>query len=144
MSMLNFLKLHPDAKLPTYGTAGAACFDLYSVEDFLIRAGTTVALNTGVAVEIPHGNALMIYSRSGHGFKHGVCLANCTGVIDSDYRGSILVALTCRQEGPGLRVRVGDRIAQGMIVSAPQWPMQFVESLSDTVRGAQGFGSTGN
>ena len=87
---------------------------------------------------------MLVYSRSGHGFKYGVRLANCVGVIDSDYRGEVGVKLTADQTSEGFFVRNGDRIAQAMIVPVDRVEFEEVEKLSDTDRGTGGFGSTGS
>lgn len=143
---LQFKKLHPDAIIPRYATKGAACFDLHALKDGLVPLdGThkTDTLRTGLAVEIPEGYAMLIYSRSGHGFKHDVRLANCVGVIDADYRGELMVKLTMDEDGYFV-VNKGDRIAQAMIVPAPQWQIIEADELSETERGTGGFGSTGS
>lgn len=154
---LHVKKLHPDAILPTYATDGSACFDLYAIgprnplDDGLpIRHGEPVTIRTGVAFEIPAGHVMLVFSRSGHGFKDGLRLANCVGVIDSDYRGEVQVRLTNDTldgghfSGPAApRIRSGDRIAQAMIVPIPKVELVEVEELSTTERGAGGFGSTG-
>ena len=139
--IVKFKKLSPFAKVPTYGTDYAACFDIYACEDRLIRANNQATIKTGIAVEIPEGYALLIYGRSGHAFKNRVSLGNCVGVIDSDYRGEICVCL--RNDGwQFFEVMRGDRIAQGMVV--PTWKVSFIEDeLSETERGDNGFGSTG-
>ncbi len=141
---LNFKKLDPNAKLPKYATDGAACFDFYAVSDrcVTLRCHDTNIFRTGLSVEIPEGYALIIYSRSGHGFKHDTRLANCVGVIDSDYRGEIQVKLTY-DSYEHVDILPGDRIAQGMLIPTPQVEICEVEELSDTVRGNGGFGSTG-
>ena len=140
--------LSPTAKVPTYGTGGAACFDLYAdmPEGGVVYVTETcpVLFKTNIAVEVPEGHVMLVYSRSGHGFKHGARLANCVGVIDSDYRGEVGVKLT--SDGSlheSLVVKHHDRIAQAMIVPVQQVEFEQVEDLSDTVRGAGGFGSTG-
>jgi dUTP pyrophosphatase len=153
---LRIKKLHFNAVVPTYATEGAACFDLVAATvDGASTIGCGVwdnrplVCDTGLAFEVPPGYAMMIYSRSGHGFKHDTRLANCVGVIDSDYRGSVQVKLTCdRQDDDGaplpLFVRPGDRIAQAMIVPVPDVTFELVaEQLSITERGAGGMGSTG-
>ncbi len=97
---------------------------------------------TGLAFEVPHGHVLKVFSRSGHGFKYGVRLANGTGIIDSDYRGELMVCL--KNDGPEpMVVHHGDRITQAMLVPIPQVELIEVQELSDTERGAGGFGSTG-
>ena len=142
---LQFKKLHPDAIIPRYATKGAACFDLHAIcveGSVKIQHGVTVAtFRTGLAVEIPEGYAMMIYSRSGHGFKHGVRLSNCVGVIDADYRGELMVKLI-QDENGSFTVNRWDRIAQAMIVPAPQVQLIEADELSDTERGTGGFGST--
>ena len=86
---------------------------------------------------------MLVYSRSGHGFKHDTRLANCVGVIDSDYRGELMVKLTYDGAEDGPFIEPGDRIAQAMIVPVSQVSFDVVDELSDTVRGSGGFGSTG-
>ncbi len=131
-------KLHPDAAIPTYGTDGAACFDLYADQDGY--AGSTVG--TGISFEVPAGYVMIVFSRSGHGFNHSTRLANCVGVIDSDYRGEVKVKLV-RDDGLDFIVKRGDRIAQAMIVPYPRVEFTVVDELNETQRGINGFGSTG-
>lgn len=138
-------KLTATATTPTYGTAGAAAFDIYA--DILglwmgISAGDTRVVNTGIAIEVPEGCVLRIYSRSGHGFKHGVSLANSVGVIDSDYRGEIAVALR-NDSRANFTINHGDRIAQGIIEPIHRVEFEVADELSATERGTGGFGSTG-
>lgn len=161
---LKIAKTHKDARLPSYETEGAACFDLYTVAvrgvsmaeekvlrkygkddrcEMLIEPGTSAQFHTGLRFEIPQGWAMLIYSRSGHGFSSGVRLANCVGVIDSDYRGEVMVKLTADPSGRGITVYNRDRIAQAMLVPVERAQFIEVDDLSDTVRGAGGFGSTG-
>lgn len=141
---IRFTKLTEDAITPTYATDGSAAFDLYAtaIPPMYVGDARPVVFQTGIAVEVPQDHVLLIFSRSGHGFKAGVRLANCVGVIDPDYRGSIDVKLTA-DSGGGLMVHAGDRIAQGLIVPAIRVELQEVDSLSDTYRGQGGFGSTG-
>ena len=134
-------KLHPDALLPEYQSAGAACFDLHTTHADDIAANGATVFHTGLAFEIPEGHVMLVFSRSGHGFKAGVRLANCVGVIDSDYRGEVMVKLT--SDGGELHVSAGDRIAQAMIVPVPRVRLEWTEQLGDTVRGHGGMGSTG-
>lgn len=134
---------HTSAKIPTYGSDGAACFDLYAIDNHEISpAGGAKAIPTGLAFEIPQGHVMMVYSRSGHGFKNGVRLANATGVIDSDYRGEVMVKLT-NDGNSWFDIKSGDRIAQAMIIPVEQVEFDAVDDLSDTERGTGGFGSTG-
>ncbi len=150
-------KLHHNAKTPTYATDGSACFDLYAhtvggmtTMGKNVENGYPLVCGTGLAFEIPPGHAMMIYSRSGHGFKDGVRLANCVGVIDCDFRGEVMVKLTAdfdaqadSRNTPPFFVRTGDRIAQARIVVSPQVGFEVVDELSSTERGAGGFGSSG-
>lgn len=137
-------KLNEKATVPTYGSVSAAGADLYACESepVTVAPGQTKLIHTGIAMEIPDGLVGLIYARSGLASKRGLAPANKVGVIDSDYRGEIMVALhnhgTTEQT-----VEHGERIAQ--IVFAPYLAAEFsvVESLSDTVRGEGGFGSTG-
>lgn len=149
---LHVKKLHPDAILPTYATDGAACFDLYAIgprnpldDAIQVRACEPQEIRTGLAFEVPTGHVMLIFSRSGHGFKNSTRLSNCVGVIDADYRGEVLVKLTRDGDhlAQPLRLRTGDRIAQAMIVPIPKVELVEVEELSTTKRGAGGLGSTG-
>lgn len=140
--------LSKTAKVPTYGSDGAGCFDLYAdMPDTAVAYVTEtcpMTFKTNIAVEVPEGHVMLVFSRSGHGFKHGTRLANCVGVIDSDYRGEVGVKLTADSvNAESLAVRHGDRIAQAMIVPVQQAVFEQVEDLSDTARGTGGFGSTG-
>ena len=135
-------KLHEDAKIPQYATDGSGCFDLTSVNDGVLVGGATRIYDTGLAFEIPEGHVMLIFSRSGHGFNLDVRLANCVGVIDSDYRGEVKVKLTCDNAQRELFVGKGCKVAQGMVI--PYEKVEFVESeLADSDRGTGGFGSTG-
>lgn len=143
---LAFKKLHPQATTPTYAHNGDACFDLYAVGDMEkpidIRPGVAVSIPTGIAFEVPTGHVMLIFSRSGHGFKNGVRLANCVGVIDAGYRGEVAVSL--HNDGRArFKVAHGDRIAQAMVIPRPAIDLTEVGDLSDTSRGEGGFGSTG-
>lgn len=141
---LKIKKLHPDAVVPQYQTAGAACFDLHAVHDGDLHfAGEeSHAFSTGLAFEVPPDHVMLVFSRSGHGFKHAVRLSNCVGVVDSDYRSDVMVKLIA-DDGGWLSVRKGDRIAQAMIVPIPRVEFEVVEELTTTERGTGGFGSTG-
>jgi dUTP pyrophosphatase len=144
--MLKFKRLHGDAILPTYASEGAACFDLYAITPYGIvdiPPGEATSVNTGLAVEVPPGWVLKVYSRSGHGFKHGIRLVNGVGIIDSDYRGELIVGLHNDRSDRVFEVRHGDRIAQAMLERAERVEIVEVDSLTETMRGAGGFGSTG-
>lgn len=142
---LNFKKLDPMAKMPTYGSEFSAGADLYAVTDgeVTIAPAETKFIRTGIAMEIPVGMVGLIYARSGLACKKGLAPANKVGVIDSDYRGEIMVALHNHGNEPQV-IATGERIAQ--MVIAPFYTAEYVEvdELSDTVRGVGGFGSTGS
>lgn len=154
--LINIKKLHPDAKTPVYATAGAACFDLHALDvdgSYIlgsnVHQGSPIVCRTGLAFEIPPGWVMLIFSRSGHGFNNDTRLANCVGVIDSDYRGEVRVKLTSDDFSEDDRklplfVKPGDRIAQAMLERAERVTFNVVEALSPTERGEGGFGSTGS
>lgn len=141
---MNIKKLNEKAIVPTYGSEFAAGADLYACEgaEISIASGQTRLVHTGIAMEIPEGLVGLIYARSGLASKRGLAPANKVGVIDSDYRGEIMVALHNHSDKEQT-VADGERIAQ--IVFAPYYAAEFnvVDELSDTVRGVGGFGSTG-
>lgn len=142
-------KLNPNAILPRYATDGAACFDLHccapdTVPLLMGQDAHSATFPTGLAFEIPQGHVMLVYSRSGHGFKHGLALANCVGVIDSDYRGELMVRLSTAPGNVPLAIGHGDRIAQAMILPLPAVELVEVDELTDTARGEGGFGSTGS
>ena len=136
--------LRPGAKLPSFGSEFAAGADLYALADgdVVFQPGETKFVRTGLAMEIPEGYAGLIYARSGLACKRGLAPANKVGVVDSDYRGEVMVALhnhsTVEQ-----KISAGERIAQ--LVVAPFLKATFTEAeeLNETVRGEGGFGSTG-
>ncbi len=139
---INVKKLNEKAKMPAYTSEFAAGADLYALGESSIPAGETRFLHTGIAVELPRGTVGLVYARSGLASKQDLAPANKVGVIDCDYRGEIIVAL--HNHGTATRtVNAGDRIAQ--LVIAPYYTAEFAEAdtLSDTVRGEGGFGSTG-
>lgn len=143
MTTLKVKRVHPNARIPRYQTKGAACFDLHSTEEGTIGIGAMQhVFGTGLKFEIPEDHVMLIFSRSGHGFKNDVRLANCVGVIDSDYRGEVKVKLTADQCNH-FPVAIGDRIAQAMVIEAKQVEIVLSDELSETDRGEGGFGSTG-
>lgn len=137
-------KLRENAVVPTYGSEFAAGADLYAATDgaVTIEPNETKLIPTGLAMEIPTGYAGLVYARSGLASKRGLAPANKVGVIDSDYRGEVMVAL--HNHGTEAQtIEMGERIAQ--MVIAPYVTANFIlsDSLDDTVRGEGGFGSTG-
>ena len=136
--------LREGARLPSYGSAEAAGADLYAClsEAVTIAPGETVFLPTGIALEVPKGCAGLVYARSGMACKRGLAPANKVGVVDSDYRGEIMVALHHHGEVEQT-VESGERIAQFVITPVLTPVYEMAENLSDTVRNDGGFGSTG-
>ncbi|MBO5129638.1 MAG: dUTP diphosphatase [Oscillospiraceae bacterium] len=144
MSKITVKKLRDNALIPTYGTAEAAGADLYACLEaaVTIEPGQTAFIPTGLAMEIPVGYAGLVHARSGLACKRDLAPANKVGVIDSDYRGEVTVAL----HNHGVEDRTvtgGERIAQLLIVPVLQPAFEEVQELSDTDRGQGGFGSTG-
>ena len=140
---IKFKKLSENAVIPSYGTEYSAGADLYSsMEDVTINPNETVFIHTDISIEIPVGLVGLIYARSGMACKKGVAPANKVGVIDSDYRGEIMVALY-NPSNQAVTIAKGDRVAQLVIAPYIKADFQEVEELEDTVRGEGGFGSTG-
>ncbi len=138
-------KIGREIPAPFYASPGAAAMDLHACLDgpVVIPAGGRSVIPTGIAVALPSADYVaLIYARSGLGIKHGVAPANCVGVIDSDYRGELLVGLQ-NSGAEDYTVRPGDRIAQLMIAPVLQAEIRLVDELDETARGAGGFGSTG-
>ena len=141
-------KLNEDAKIPSRGSSAAAGYDLYAclpegTMTVSFKPHETKKIGTGLSIEIPEGYFGAVFARSGLAAKQGLRPANCVGVCDSDYRGEYIVALHNDSEEERT-VAHGDRIAQ--LVVLPFLPVEFEEAdmLSETGRGAGGFGSTGN
>ncbi len=147
MKIINIKKTDENAKIPTYGSEFAAGADLYAVihneeNRVEILPGETAFIDTGIVMEIPNGYVGLIYARSGLACKQGLAPANKVGVIDSDYRGNIMVALY-NQSNEVRTVSEGDRIAQIIIQPVEQFGFKVKENLNDTIRGNGGFGSSG-
>ena len=138
-------QLSPDAKLPYYATEGSAGMDLSAClsEPVLLKKGEIRLIPTGIAIGLPSADfAAFVYARSGLASKHGICLANSVGVIDSDYTGEIKCPLI-NLGREDFWIRPGDRIAQLVVAPVVQAELQAVVELDETARGAGGFGSTG-
>lgn len=138
-------KIGKDIPYPFYATAGAAAMDLCACVDAPVEVAprALVSIPTGIAIALPSADYVaLVFARSGLGIKHGVAPANCVGVIDSDYRGEIMVGLQNSGESD-YTVQPSDRIAQLMITPVVQATLEMVDELDDTARGAGGFGSTG-
>ena len=144
MTEIKIKKLNENAIIPTYGTEFSAGADLYALpgESITVPAHSTVMIHTGLSMQIPEGYAGLIFARSGLASKRGLAPANKVGVVDPDYRGEFMVALHNHTD-EDKTVDGGERVAQLVIV--PFLTASFVEAdeLSETVRGAGGFGSTG-
>ena len=132
-------RLHPDAVIPNYAKAGDAGMDLTAVS--AKRAWDIVTYGTGLAIEIPEGYVGLLFPRSSV-YKTSMALSNCVGVIDSGYRGEIM--LKFRSITSDNCYKVGDRIGQLIIMPYPQVELEEVEDLSSTDRGSGGYGSTGS
>lgn len=145
MERIQVKKLDSRAVLPTRGSQSAAGYDLRACldgESVTIAPHGAAKLGTGLAVALPEGTFGAVFARSGLAAREGLRPANCVGVVDSDYRGEVIVALRNDTDAPRT-VAHGERIAQ--LVLLPYLPMTFdeVEDLPETERGAGGFGSTG-
>ena len=132
-------RLHPDAVIPKYAKAGDAGMDLTAVE--MGREWNIVTYKTGLAIEIPEGHVGLLFPRSSV-YKTSMVLSNCVGVIDSGYRGEIM--LKFRSTESNKAYEVGDRVGQLIILPYPQVEFEEVENLSSTDRGSGGYGSTGS
>lgn len=145
MQEIKFIKLSSNATVPRYGTENSAGADLYALldeESVEIAAGQTVLIHTGIAMQIPDGFAGLVFARSGTAAKRGLAPANKVGLIDSDYRGEIMVPLY-NHSGSTQTVSNGERIAQIMITPYLRAVFTEADSLDETARSSGGFGSTG-
>lgn len=139
---LKFKKLNKNAKTPTYGTTGSACFDFY-LPNIKVIYGCSNKIGLGIAVEVPEGYALLIVPRSSTGLHTTLRQSNSIGIIDSDYRGEICVLLDNLNAFENKWLTQGERIAQGFVVPIPKVEFVEVDELGYTYRGVGGFGSTG-
>ena len=144
MANIKVKKLNEFAKLPTRGSEYAAGYDLYAAikEKVGIRPHETIKVGTGLSFELPEGTFAAIYARSGIATKRGLRPANCTGVIDSDYRGPVIVALH-NDTDDTQSIEPGERIAQMILLPYIEMKFNEVDELSDTSRGDSGFGASG-
>ena len=144
MKLLPIKLVRENAKLPERVTAGSAGYDVAAClgEEVVIEPGETKMIGSGFAIALEPGYAAFIYARSGLGIKHGIIPANCVGVIDSDYRGEIIIGLRTTSDKQ-FTVNNGDRIAQ-MVIARCELPEPILrEELGKTPRGGGGFGSSG-
>ena len=137
-------RLDEKAVVPTYGTEYSEGADLYALSDadITVMPHETTLVHTGISLEIPEGYAGLIYARSGLASKRSLAPANKVGVIDADYRGEVMVALHNHSDKPQT-ISAGERIAQLVIAPFLKAEFELADKLSDTTRGAGGFGSTG-
>ncbi|BFH63813.1 MULTISPECIES: dUTP diphosphatase [Paenibacillus] len=146
MHYVQILKLpgHDDVKLPEKMSSGASGYDLYAAvdEEVVLQPGERKLIPTGFALAMPEGLEAQIRPRSGLALKHGITSLNTPGTIDADYRGEVKVLLINLGQEPFVIAR-NERIAQMVFQEVPQIKLQEVDSLSETVRGAGGFGHTG-
>ncbi len=140
---LPFKKLREEATLPAYAKPGDAGLDLISIIDLDVGPGERAMIPTGMAVAIPEGFAGLVLPRSGLASRQGLTLANAPGLIDSGYRGEITCAVVNLDREEPVPIRRGDRIAQLLLVPAPQVEPRWAEELPESERGEGGFGSTG-
>ena len=140
---IEFKKIHSnEVPLPKYMSEMASGMDVCSVEDTILEPMETKAISTGFSMAIPKGYEAQIRPRSGLAFKYGVTVLNTPGTIDADYSGEVKVILINLGKNPFI-IKSGDRIAQMVIAAVTYFPIEIVEELSSTERGAGGFGSTG-
>ncbi len=138
--VLKVKKVHPEAKLPSYGHMGDAGMDLYAAEDTILLPGQPVRVRTGIAVEIPEGYVGLCWDKSGLSTNHSLKIL--AGVIDSGYRGEIMVGIINLGTEP-YTFKQGEKVTQMLIQRVESMEIVEAEELSDTTRGAGGFGSTG-
>lgn len=138
------MRLSPVATLPVYAHEGDAGCDLIAAEDAVLEPrGGRALVGTGIAIAVPEGHGAFVLPRSGLSTKHGVTCINAPGLIDAGYRGEVRVSLINHDPTESYHVKVGDRIAQLVVLPVPTLTFRVVEELSAATRGADGFGSTG-
>lgn len=147
---IKFQRIHANAKMPTRATPGSAGFDLYAVSTTWF--GNMIHVSTGLMVEFPKEYQLQLHGRSGLSTKYGISLANNVGIIDSDYRGELKLVFTVNalpldvmasNHNAFEALKPGNRVAQAILVPLPDVIWEEVEEISESLRGAGGFGSTG-
>jgi dUTP pyrophosphatase len=141
---LRMARLDERARLPTRAHDGDAGLDLYALEPAVLAPGERASVPTGIAVEIPPGHAGLVLPRSGLAARHGISVVNAPGLIDSGYRGEVRVLLLNTDRARPFELDGGDRIAQLVLVPVALPTPTEVDALSDSERGAGGFGSSGS
>jgi dUTP pyrophosphatase len=144
MRALRVRRLHPEARLPTRAYDGDAGLDLYAVEEARLDPGERVSIGTGIAVEIPVGQAGLVLPRSGLAARHGIALVNAPGLVDAGYRGELRVLLLNTDRTAPFTVSQGERIAQLVLVRVEAPEVAEVSELALSDRGSEGFGSSGH
>jgi len=140
---LAFRRFRPEGRLPGAQHPGDAGLDLRSAVDAVVAPGERAMIPTGIAVAIPDGHAGLVLPRSGLASRQGLTLANAPGLIDAGYRGEVVCAVINLDPAEKVEIRIGDRIAQLMIVAVPEVVASWVDELPESARGEGGFGSTG-
>jgi dUTP pyrophosphatase len=143
MTALRVRRLHPEARLPTRAYAGDAGLDLYASETLALEPGERASVSTGIAVEIPDGQAGLVLPRSGLAARHGIALVNAPGLIDAGYRGEVRVLLLNTDRREAFTITQGERIAQLVLVRIELPDIAEVQELALSDRGSGGFGSSG-
>jgi dUTP diphosphatase len=141
---LKVMRLCERARLPTRAHPGDAGLDLYALDGAVIEPGARAAVGTGIAVEIPDGQAGLVLPRSGLAARHGISVVNAPGLIDSGYRGEIVVLLLNTDRSERFELRAGDRIGQLVLVRVELAEPVETTELAASVRGAGGLGSSGS
>ena len=136
-------RLDAELPMPAYAHPGDAGADLYAVEDVELQPGERAVIGTGVAIALPDGYAAFVHPRSGLAAKHGITLVNAPGTVDAGYRGEIRVTLINTDAKEPFRLQRGERVAQLVVQRVERAAFYEVERLPGSVRGANGFGSTG-
>jgi dUTP pyrophosphatase len=140
---LRVTRLHERARLPTRAYSGDAGLDLHALDGGTIAAGARAVVPTGIAVEIPEGQAGLVLPRSGLARRHGIALVNAPGLIDAGYRGELQVLLINTDREAPFTYAAGDRIAQLVIIDVHTPEVVEAQELALSERGAGGFGSSG-
>src|SRR5947209_2816711 len=143
MTQLRIRRLNPEASLPTRAFAGDAGLDLYACETLTLEPGERASVRTGIAVEIPDGQAGLVLPRSGLAARHGIALVNAPGLIDAGYRGEVRVLLLNTDRRDAFAITQGERIAQLVLVRLELPEIAEVQELALSDRGSGGFGSSG-
>ncbi|AKE41368.1 Deoxyuridine 5-triphosphate nucleotidohydrolase [Corynebacterium kutscheri] len=143
VTTISLKRLDKELPLPQRAHRGDAGVDLYSTQDVVIKPGQRLLVGTGIALALPIGTVGLVHPRSGRAFKEGLSIVNTPGTIDADYRGEIKVCLINLDRDQDIHIQRGERIAQLVIQRVELPEIIEVDDLDETVRGAQGYGSTG-